>query len=185
MPLNRSDLKLCNSISTLATNIYWRYELYSRYCRPNISIVNDFGEISTLFRSRSKNIFSKCGIIPWRAIVRALTSRKHPAPVWIRRASGAAVRKIGRALRSSVVFPDFCAPQVMRARDLPHAYALSLSFSLLAFSLPAGNPFEKWPLWITRIEILRGVGELRGRCQILALLPRDAVPPTAYVSKQD
>lgn len=73
----------------------------------------------------------------------------------------------------------------------PSTYIGSLSLShfrcpLLAFSVPAGNPFEKWPLWITRIEILRrGVGELRGRCQILALLPRDAVPPTAYVSKQD
>lgn len=45
-----------------------------------------------------------------------------------------------RALRPSVVFPDFCALQVMRARDLPYAYTFFCSRSCCwPFQCPQGT----------------------------------------------
>lgn len=74
------------------------------------------------------SLFTKCGIIP--------SMRDCPCSL-LAETPGSCLNKthIGRscqkcALRSSVVFPDFCVPQVMRARDLPHAYTLSLSLFL-------------------------------------------------------
>jgi len=130
-------------------------------------------------------MLSKCGIILFVWLY--VTPRgKHPAPVWIRRPNdGAQLSELRvTAFRSFSRFLRAAGDAGTR----PSTCIRFLLFSalLLAFSVPAGNPFEKWPLWITRIEILRwSVGELRGRCRILALPPGDAVPPTACVSKQN
>lgn len=48
------------------------------------------------------------------------------------------------ALRPSVVFPDFCVLQVMRARDLPYAYAFFCSRPCCwPFQCPRGKPFRE------------------------------------------
>lgn len=107
------------------SNVFSHTVSFTRYCRLDRSIVNDSG-ISTLFRSRSENIPSKCGIIPFALDCPSLLAGT-PGCCLNKtfRRRGAAVRSA--ALRPSVVFPDFCVPQVMRARDLPHAYALLCS----------------------------------------------------------
>lgn len=130
----------------------------------------------------------KCRIIPSRGIVRHL-SRKHPAPVWIRRTYDrprAAVRTTRWSLQR-VVFPDFCIPQVMRARDLPHTRTL-LPVVTIGLFCARREPFRE----VATVNYEdRDSPAKRGRAEGqmldfgIALLPENTVPPTVQMSKQD